>query len=312
MNDNIKVAVCSRSFSKNITLRNELLKKYTKVVFNDDGLILDGELLVDFLKNSTHAIVALEKINSNVLKKLPNLKVISKYGVGLDTIDMKSMEKYKIKLGWTGGVNCRSVSELVISLAISLLRHVPESSKEIALGVWRQHIGRQLSEKTIGIVGCGFVGKDLIRLLKPFNCNILVHDIKSYNDFYARYDVHSVGLNSLLSHSDIVTLHVPLDSSTKNMITKKHILLMKKNAILINIARGGLIDEDALKGALINRDIYAAALDVFSNEPPQDMELLSLPNLVPTSHIGGSAQEAIIEMGRSAIRGLEVNRIVKG
>ena len=278
MNDNIKVAVCSRSFSKNITLRNELLKKYTNVVFNDEGLILDGELLVDFLKNSTHAIVALEKINSNVLKKLPNLKVISKYGVGLDTIDMKSMEKYKIKLGWTGGVNCRSVSELVISLAISLLRHVPESSKEVASGVWRQHIGRQLSEKTIGIVGCGFVGKDLIRLLKPFNCHILVHDIKSYNDFYARYDVHSVGLNSLLSHSDIVTLHVPLDSSTKNMITKKHILLMKKNAILINIARGGLIDEDALKGALINRDIYAAALDVFSNEPPQDMELLSLPN----------------------------------
>jgi phosphoglycerate dehydrogenase-like enzyme len=302
---NIKVVVTSRSFSKNNRLRRELLQKYKNVKFNDKGLRLKGDTLVDFLKGYHKAIIALEAIDGDILSKLPELKVISKYGVGLDMIDMHAMHKYDVRLGWTGGVNRRSVSELVVSFAISLLRHVSESHREVLSGVWRQHIGSHLSGKTVGIIGCGHVGKDLVKILQPFECTILVNDIKKYDNFYKRYNIKAVEKEELLSKSDIVTLHTPLDNYTKNMLTAERLSLMKPGAILINAARGGLLDECALKKMLINGEIGGAALDVFSIEPPEDNELLELRNFIVTPHIGGSANEAIMAMGRSAIYGLE-------
>lgn len=306
MNTNIKIAVCSRSFSKNEILRNELLEKYQQVTFNDEGLKLNGESLIKFLSDKDRAIIALETIDDSILSCLPKLKVISKYGVGLDMIDMNAMEENDVKLSWTGGVNRRSVSELVISFSIALLRHVPASHREVLSGTWRQHVGGHLSGKTVGIIGCGFVGKDLIKLLQPFECSILVNDIQKYDDFYSQYNVKAVDKEELLAESDIVTLHVPLDKSTKNMLSAERLALMKPGAILINAARGGLVDEKALKSMLLNNKLAAAALDVFAIEPPQDYELLDLPNFIVTPHIGGSASEAILAMGRAAIDGLDI------
>jgi phosphoglycerate dehydrogenase-like enzyme len=300
----IKIAVCSRSFSKNKVLRRELLEKYDNVYFNDDGLALTGETLIAFLHGATHAIIALEKIDDNLLSRLPELKVISKYGVGLDMIDIKSIKRHNVRLGWTGGVNRRSVSELVISFAISLLRHVPESYRGVLSGIWRQYIGGQLSGKTVGIIGCGFVGKDLVKMLKPFDCKILVNDILDQTEFYKKHNILKVSLRELLLQSDVVTLHVPLDDSTHNILSSDRLSLMKSSAILINIARGGLIDEEALKLMLKEGRIAAAGLDVFSIEPPMDIELLNLPNFLVTPHIGGSSEEAILSMGRAAINGL--------
>jgi len=306
LNTKDKVAVCSRSFSKNIALRKELLDRYKNVTFNDDGLQLQGDTLIKFLKGHQKAISALEIIDDYVLSQLPELNVISKYGVGLDMIDMNAMAKYGKKIGWTRGVNRRSVSELVISFAIALLRHVPASHREVLSGTWRQHVGGQLSGRTIGVIGCGHIGKDLIKLLQPFECSILVNDICKYEDFYNKYNVEDVEKEELLERSDIVTLHVPLDQSTQNMLSIKRLALMKKSAILINVARGGLVDEIALKNMLLNNRLAGAAFDVFLEEPPQDQELLSLPNFLVTPHIGGSSQEAILAMGRAAIQGLEV------
>jgi D-3-phosphoglycerate dehydrogenase len=291
-------------------LRRELSKKYNNVKYNDSGLSLSDGLLVEFLQGSSHAIIALEKIDDNILSQLPELKVISKYGVGLDMINMKSMQKYGIRLGWSEGVNRRSVSELVISLSIALLRHIPESNKKILSGIWEQHIGRQLSGKNFGIIGCGSVGKDLVELLQPFKCKILVNDIKRYDVFYKKYDLNVVGKKELLLKSDVVTLHTPLDNSTKNMLSASMLKLMKPSSVLINIARGGLINEIALKKMLMDGRLAAAALDVFEIEPPQDKELLNLSNFLATPHIGGSSQEAILSMGMAAINGLEDNKKV--
>ena len=303
--EEIKVAVTSRSFSRNSILREELLQKYSNVKFNDEGLKIEGDMLVDYLKGCQKAITALEMIDEDLLSKLPELKVISKYGVGLDMIDMQAMQKHNVKLGWTGGVNRRSVSELVISFAIALLRHVPASHREVLSGTWRQHIGGHLSGRTVGIIGCGFVGQDLVKMLQPFECPVLVNDIKNQDEFYNQYNVKAVEKEELLASSDIVTLHTPLNDSTRNMLTAERLSLMKSNAILINVARGGLLDENALKKMLMNRQLGGAALDVFSVEPPEDKELLELPNFIVTPHIGGSAKEAIMAMGRAAIDGLE-------
>jgi phosphoglycerate dehydrogenase-like enzyme len=309
MNRSDKVAVCSRSFSRHPVLRAELRARYEHVTFNDSGRQLDGGELVSFLRGHDKAITALERVDETVLSQLPELKAIGKYGVGLDMIDMAAMHRHGKRLGWTGGVNRRSVSELVIAFAVSLLRHVPSANKELVGGTWRQLPGGQLSGRTLGIVGCGFVGKDLIQLLQPWGCNVLAHDVLDFPDFYARFGVTPVGLDELLQRSDVVSLHVPLDASTRNMLNARRLGLMKPGALLINAARGGLVDEGALKAALQAKRIAAAAFDVFSVEPPQDLELLKLPNFLATPHIGGSAEEAILAMGRAAIDGLDRNEI---
>ena len=309
MNSVDRVAVCSRSFSRNPILRAELLARYSNVTFNDAGIQLEGDELINFLRCHDKAITALETIDEYVLSSLPELKVIGKYGVGLDMIDMSAMCKFGKFLGWTGGVNRRSVSELVIAFAISMLRHIPAANREILSGTWRQHVGGYLSGKVVGIIGCGHIGKDLVGLLKVFDCEILVNDIKDQSVYYAENNITAASLHDLLRQADVVTLHVPLDASTQNILSFDNLALLKSTAILINTARGGLVDEVALKNMLIHGRLAAAAFDVFAMEPPSDHELLSLGNFLATPHIGGSANEAILAMGRSAIDGLDMNAI---
>ncbi len=300
-----RVAVTSRSFSRHPILRAELLARYPQTTFNDDGVQLVGAALVAFLKGHDKAITALEILDDAVFAALPELKVIGKYGVGMDMIDLDAMSKRGVKLGWTGGVNRRSVSELAISFAIGLLRHVPAAQREVLHGTWRQHVGRQLSGKTVGIIGCGHVGKDLVRMLQPFGCAVLAHDIKDYAAFYEEFGVRPVDLETLLKEADVVSIHTPLDASTRNILSAERLALMKSDAVLINLARGGLVDEAALAAMLSEGQLAAAGFDVFATEPPQDDLLLGLPNFLVTPHIGGSSEEAILAMGRAAIAGLD-------
>lgn len=299
------LAVASRSFSKHQILRNEVLKAYPDAKFNDEGLSLGGDALVDFLSGYEKAILALETIDESILARLPDLCVIGKYGVGLDMLDLRSMEKYGVNLGWTGGVNKRSVSELTLSLAIDLLHRSTFASCEVRRGEWYQVRGRQLTGKTFGIIGCGHVGKDLVRLLQPFGCKILVNDIMAFHDFYQDHNISAVGLDELLARSDIVSLHVPMNESTKNLISAERLKLLKNDAILINIARGGLIDEVALEKALLGNKLGGVALDVLAVEPPESCTIAHLDNVIVTPHIGGSTEEAVYAMGMAAIEGLK-------
>ena len=295
------LAVASRSFSKHPLLRKEVLSRYPDTKFNDQGLSLQGDSLINFLAGYEMAITALETIDHSILSKLPELKIIGKYGVGLDMIDLDAMNKYDVQLGWKGGVNKRSVSELVISSAIALLHRSVFANSEVRKGKWNQVKGRQLSECTFGIVGCGHIGKDIIRLLQPFNCKILAHDILEFNNFYLQYNVTSVGLDELLETSDVVTLHLPLDNSTKNILNKERLSIMKDTAVLINLARGGLIDEAELKNIILTNKIAGVAMDVFAVEPPSDSDFSTMDNVLITPHIGGSTEEAIFAMGMAAI-----------
>jgi len=299
------LVIASRSFSKHPVLRKEVLKRYPDAKFNDEGLSLNGESLIEFLDGYEMAITALEKIDDSILKLLPNLKVIGKYGVGLDMIDLHAMKRHSVNLGWTGGVNKRSVSELVISYSIALLHRTIFANAEVRKGKWYQVKGRQLSDCTVGIIGCGHIGKDLVELLQPFNCKILANDVLDFKDFYKKYEVTSVGLEELIRKSDIVTLHLPLDKSTQNILDSDKLSLLKNDAVLINLARGGLIDEVALKELLNNNKIAGAALDVFGVEPPVDPSFATMDNVLITPHIGGSTEEAILAMGMAAIEGLE-------
>lgn len=299
-----RVAVASRSFSRHPILREELVAAYPEATFNESGRSLAGDALVDFLAGHDGAVIALERVDEALLARLPDLRVIGKYGVGLDKIDQAAMVRRGVRLGWTGGVNRRSVAELVIAMSISLLRHVPRANLEVRDGTFRQIVGRQLSDRTVGIVGCGHVGKDLAILLRAFGCRVLAHDILDFPDFYAAHGVTPVGLEELLATCDVVSLHLPLDDSTRMMLDGRRLGLMRPDAILINAARGGMVDEAALKAMLMDGRLAGAGFDVFAVEPPEDLELLRLPNFLATPHIGGSAEEAVLAMGRAAIAGL--------
>lgn len=300
-----RIAVASRSFSRNPVLRIELAEKYRDVTFSESAHVLQGAALVKLLRGHDRAIVGLERVDERVLSELPELKVISKYGVGLDRLDLDALARHGVKLAWTGGVNRRSVAELTLAFAIALLHRVPETSAGLRDGEFNPLVGRQLTGRVVGIIGCGFVGKDLVSLLAPFGCRVLAHDIRNYPDFYAAHGVEPVGCDQLLAEADIVTLHVPLDDSTRGMIGAPELARMRKGACLINAARGGLVDEPALVEALSSGHLAGAAFDVFQVEPDANPELLALPTFLGTPHIGGSTAEAQLAMGRAAIAGLE-------
>jgi phosphoglycerate dehydrogenase-like enzyme len=305
----MKIAVASRSFSRNATLRAELSARYPHVTFSVSPTVLDGAELVALLRGHDCAIVGLERINDAILDQVPELRLISKYGVGLDGVDLDALARRGIKLGWSGGVNRRSVSELTLSFAIALLHRVPETGATLRASTWQPLVGRQLTGKTVGIIGCGFVGQDVVKLLAPFECRILANDIRDYPDFYRAHHVTPVPLDQLLGESDVVSLHVPLDRSTTGMLGAARLARMRKGACLINAARGGLVDEDALLDALQSGHLAGAACDVFAIEPDANPTLMAHPAFLGTPHIGGSTQEAQLAMGRAAIEGLETARI---
>jgi D-3-phosphoglycerate dehydrogenase len=303
-----KVAVASRSFSKHAVLRSELAARYPNSRFNDAGSSLKGEELVAFLAGCDKAVLALETVDDALLSRLPELKLVSKFGVGLDSFDLKAMAARGVKLAWTPGTNSRSVAELALMAMISLLRRVPEASADLAAGKWGQPKGSTLTGKTVGLVGLGAVGRDLAALLAPFGVALLAHEPAPDQAAVARHAIRLVPLDELLARSDAVSLHLPLTPSTRNTIDAARLAKMKASAVLVNTARGGLIDEDALISALDAGRLAGAALDAFADEPPKDSRLASHRKILATPHIGGSTEEAILAMGRAAIAGLDAGR----
>ncbi len=300
--DPTPVAVTSRSFSRNEILRAELLDRFERVTFNDDGLSLEGDDLVAFLTGHPLAITALERIDEGVLSSLPDLQAISKVGVGIDMLDLDAMQRHGVRLAWSRGTNARSVSELTIAFMLALLRHLPTVTRIVRQGEWRQVQGRTLTGRTVGIVGFGHVGRDLAGLLATFSCRVLAYDIAPPADLPAH--VEQASLESLLAESEIVTLHAVLNEDTRNLLDRERISSMRPGALVINTSRGGLVDEGALCDAISAGHIGGAALDVFSTEPPLDSPLLDLDQVIATPHVGGSTKEAVLAMGRAAIDGL--------
>ncbi|MEQ9362947.1 MAG: phosphoglycerate dehydrogenase [Leptospirales bacterium] len=303
--ESINVGVTSATFSSTPKLVSALKEKFANVKINHPARKMQGAELVEFLAGCQTAIIGTEVVDRNVLESSPELKAIAKYGVGLDSLDLECMRERGIPLGWIGGVNRRSVSELTLSFFLGLARNVFFSGFDLKSGAWRKQGGFELTGKTVGLVGCGFIGEDVLRLLQPFQCEVLIHDLLDKRQLAKVYGARLASFDEILEISDFVSLHVPLTKLTKNMIAEPQLKRMRETAYLVNTARGELVDQRSLKAALREGAIQGAALDVFQEEPPTDLEFLSLPNLMVTPHIGGNAAEAVRAMGFAAIDGLE-------
>jgi len=301
----VNIVVTSPSFSKNKVLREEIYKYFPNAKLNDDGKRFSKKELLEHIKYADGIVVGLEEIDEEVLNSCPNLKIVSKYGVGLNNIDLDKCKSRGISIGWTGGVNRLSVAEMTLGYMLMLSRNLFVTSNQLKNGIWNKSGGFQLSGKIIGIIGVGYIGKELIRLLKPFNCKILVNDIINQDEYYAQNNLIESSKEFIFKNADIVTIHTPYDDSTSGMVNKIVFSNMKSDAFLINSARGGLVNEDDLKIALQERIIAGAAIDAYMSEPPKDKELLLLDNLICTPHIGGNSKEAVEAMGLSAIEHLK-------
>ena len=297
-----RVAVTPPAFCKSPSLKAELSSYFPNIVFNDKDRYLSCSELISFLRDADAAMLGRDPINVELIRALPKLKMISKYGVGMDNVDQKALRQANIEFRVTFGVNKRSVAELTLGFMIGLCHNM--LSEKLKEGFWLREGGQELSGKTIGIIGCGNVGQELVRLIQPFQCQVRVRDIEDRSEFCCQSGAVETEFEELIKIADIVTLHVPLTEDTENLINKSVFKKMKPSAFLINTSRGRVVNQKDLHQALVSGEIAGAGLDVFWQEPPTDTDFLQLSNLMVTPHIGGNAKEAIEAMGKAAIQNL--------
>ncbi|MEM1657854.1 MAG: hydroxyacid dehydrogenase [Candidatus Jordarchaeales archaeon] len=253
----------------------------------------------EFIKNADVVIVrSRTKVTRSLIEKAPHLKLIARCGVGLDNIDLKAAEERGICVINSPESSAVSVAELTIGLILSLLRMIPLADRSMKDGKWlkKELEGTQFYGKTLGIIGFGRIGQAVAERALAFGAKIIAYDVdESKASIAKKMGITFVSgpgsLEFLLRNSDIVSLHVPLSEETRKLIGPRELELMKPGSYLVNTARGGLIDEEALYQALKSGKLAGAALDVFSEEPPKNKDLISLPNVICTPHIGASTYE---------------------
>jgi phosphoglycerate dehydrogenase-like enzyme len=293
------VAITPRSFRQTPGEHHDLLAESpldVRLAHKDRPL--DEAELVELVRGCAGLIVGIDPVTERVLAAGP-LRVVVKYGSGTDNIDLGAAERLSVKVSSTPGANARSVAELTIALLLALARHVVAHDRAARAGAWSRVGGLELAGKRLGVVGYGAVGREVARLAACLGMEVVAHD-----PFVDAAEVALVALDELLASSDAVSLHVPLDDSTRGMIGARALERMRSGALLVNTARGGLVDEDALADALASGRLGGAALDAFAVEPPIGSRLLGLENVVLSPHAGAATAEAARRTALQAVRQL--------
>ena len=258
---------------------------------------ITGEELVDKIGDYDAIIIrSRTNVDEKVLRIKSRLKVVARAGVGLDNVDLETAKKMGIQVINSPEAPSNAVAELVLGLMLALARRIPEGDASMKRGEWlkRQLTGFELKGRTLGIIGFGRIGYELGKKCKAMGMTVVAYDVAMDRliKYVEEIKAESVTMEDLLTRSDFVSVHVPLLPQTRNLIGRDQIGLMKKSAYLINAARGGIIDEMALRDALVKEKLSGAALDVFANEPPDDTSLTGLKNIICMPHIGAATVEA--------------------
>ena len=269
-------------------------------LINPLGKKLTENELIGLVGDSELIIAGTEPITENVMDEAKNLRMISRVGIGLDSVDLLAAKRRGISVSYTPDAPAPAVADLTMGLMYSLLRKVHEANIELHKGKWHRFFGRRLTECSFGIVGAGRIGSKVVRNLKALGCkNILYYDKNIRLDDEDNKVVKFAEKEEIYKHSDVISLHLPLDLETINMITIEQIQLMKKKSVLINTARGGIINEKDLSFALKNNLIAGAAIDVFEDEP-YNGELRKFKQCILTSHMGSMSVDCRTQMEREA------------
>ena len=301
----MKILITPRSFAS--TSKNPLVmleEKGYEIIKNETSKPLNNREMSVLIEDVDGIIIGIDELNAEIIKKAHNLKVISKYGVGVDNIDIKAATERGIVVTNTPTANIDAVADLTFALILALARRIPEANRETKTGSWKKFIGTSVWRKKLGVIGLGKIGRQVVKRARGFEMEILCYDIIQDEEFARQFGVRYVDLETLLKESDYITIHIPLNNATKGIIGYKELEMINENAFIINTSRGGIIDEKALYTALRNNKIKGAALDAYEKEPPENSPLVELENIIMTSHNGAYTKEAINNMGIQAAQNL--------
>lgn len=278
------------------------------VDWNDTGKPLSREEFVEKAKQATGIIVGVDLCDRELLLQCKNLKAIVKFGIGVDNIDLDTCEELGIKVGRCVGTNSNAVAEMTIAMMFACSRDLVANAMQVKNHGWQKPTGIEMTGKKVGILGFGNIGKNVARMAHGIGMEVLAYDIFDIpEDVLSVYEARQTTVDDILETCDYITVHTPLTDETKNLISTEQFKKMKNEAILVNAARGGIVNEKALLEALKTHQIKAAASDVFTTEPPKNEgwvnELLNLDNFILTAHIASRSKEA--EMN-TVIRSTEV------
>lgn len=300
------IFISTSTFGKYDKMPLEILRKEDcNVTLNPYGRELNEDEVTELLTDVEGLIAGTEPLTRDVIFSAKNLKVISRCGIGIDNVDIQAVKERGIKFYRTPEGPALAVAELTLGLILDSLRYISYLNKKVSSGGWEKKMGRLFTGKTLGIVGMGTIGKQLVKLLGPFQCRILASDHIPDFGFARENKIDYVHLDELLRESDIVTIHLPLDKDTNGLLNEKLFSYMKEGSVFINTSRGRIVEEDALYDALKIGKIGYACLDVFRNEPYTG-KLRELENITFTCHVGSYAKEARVRMEMQAVENLIV------
>ncbi len=284
------------------SLKADLEKKVARVIYNTTGKPLSSSDLAQLLRGVDGYIAGLDDIDPPALQNAHQLKIIARYGVGVDNVDLNACREKDILVTNTPGANSGSVAELALGLILCLMRQIPPAISATRHGGWPRLHGQSLKNKTVGLIGFGHIGQCVAERLIPFGCQILAHDPFVKPDQALALQTKLCSLEAVLGQSDIISLHLPALPDTVNMVNQTFLEKMKPGAYLVNTARGELIVEESLLAALESGHLAGAALDAFRKQPPDpDHPLLNHPAVIATPHMGAHADDATNQMGWMAL-----------
>ena len=301
----MKVLTTPRSYGKTDPAVFEMLEKAgLEVIRNETGGILDREAMKRLLADCEGVIVGVDPLDAQVMAAAPRLRAIAKYGVGVDNIDLEAARARGIKVSRTVGANAEAAADYAITLMLAVARRAAAIDARCRRGDWGKITTRDISGGVLGLLGLGAIGRLVARRAQGFGMTVMAYD-PFWDEDYARANgIVKASPEEICAQADVISLHLPLTEETRGTIGAPELAQMKPDAILVNTARGGLIDENALLDALAAGRIYGAGVDAFAQEPPEDPRWFTLENVVLGSHCAASTDGAARNMGRMATENL--------
>lgn len=300
-----KLLVSTSSFDvKSNQILQNLQEQGFEIIVNPYGRKLKEAEVLEFLSDDevVGMIAGVEPLTRNVLSSAKSLKIISRCGIGTDSVDLAAAEELGIPVHITPIAPVIAVSELTVSLILSILRRTSEADRNLREGTWKPLMGRLLASQVVGLLGYGRVGNRVGQLLKTFGAKRIAYDIFRDDSLFAD-TVCIKSLDEFIQRSNVITIHIPYNKDNHHLVDRAFINKMQPGSILINTSRGGLVDEQALYEALVSGHLAGAALDVFEEEPYSGL-LCTLPQVILTPHMGSYAKEARIQMEQEAAQNL--------
>lgn len=301
----MKVLVTSNSFGKfDDAPRQRMLDRGWEVVGNRYHHIMSEEEMMGEVPGVDAIIAGSDPISKRVLDCADSLKIISRYGVGIDNIDLSECKRRGIEVRTCPGCNTEAVADYAVGLMLSVLRHIPSVDSHLKGGEWKKETGLNLCHKTVGVVGLGGIGREVVKRVKGFDCHVLGYDLYLDEAYCEQQGIEVLEPEEIFKRADVVTLHVPGNPDGTPLVGAKELASMKEGAVLINTARASLVDEDALIEALAQHRLYGYGADVFAHEPKIDERFKALDNVVLSPHTAAVSVEAINKMTARAVENL--------